>query len=61
MDLAKEATAVSVGGDLHHVLPMPDGSWLAYVVDAAGKGLPAALMMAALSAKSGSTCIRGGR
>jgi sigma-B regulation protein RsbU (phosphoserine phosphatase) len=30
---------------------MPDGSWLAYVADVAGKGLPAALIMAALSAK----------
>lgn len=43
--------AVSVGGDLHDVIPMPDGSWLVYVADVAGKGLPAALMMAALSAK----------
>jgi len=30
---------------------MPDASWLVYVADVAGKGLPAALMMAALSAK----------
>jgi serine phosphatase RsbU (regulator of sigma subunit) len=30
---------------------MADGSWLIYVADVAGKGLPAALMMAALSAK----------
>jgi len=30
---------------------MPDTSWLLYVADVAGKGLPAALMMAALSAK----------
>ena len=43
--------AASVGGDLYDVIPMPDKSWLVYVADVAGKGLPAALMMAALSAK----------
>jgi sigma-B regulation protein RsbU (phosphoserine phosphatase) len=43
--------AASVGGDLYDVIPVPDGSWLVYVADVAGKGLPAALMMAALSAK----------
>jgi phosphoserine phosphatase RsbU/P len=43
--------AASVGGDLYDVIPMSDGSWLLYVADVAGKGLPAALMMAALSAK----------
>lgn len=43
--------ALSVGGDLYDVIPMPDGSWILYVADVAGKGLPAALMMAALSAK----------
>jgi hypothetical protein len=43
--------AVSVGGDLYDVMPMPDGSWLVYVADVAGKGLPAALMIAAISAK----------
>jgi len=43
--------AASVGGDLYDVIPMPDESWLVYVADVAGKGLPAALLMAALSAK----------
>ena len=43
--------AASVGGDLYDVIPMPDGGWLVYVADVAGKGLPAALIMAALSAK----------
>jgi len=43
--------AASVGGDLYDVIPMPDASWLFYVADVSGKGLPAALMMAALSAK----------
>jgi sigma-B regulation protein RsbU (phosphoserine phosphatase) len=44
--------ATSVGGDLYDVIPMPDASWLVYVADVAGKGLPAALIMAALSPKS---------
>ena len=48
---AHSEPAASVGGDLHDVIPMPDASWLVYVADVAGKGLPAALMMAALSAK----------
>jgi sigma-B regulation protein RsbU (phosphoserine phosphatase) len=43
--------AAEVGGDLYDVIPMPDRSWLVYVADVAGKGLSAALMMAALSAK----------
>lgn len=43
--------AASVGGDLYDVIPMSDESWLVYVADVAGKGLPAALIMAALSAK----------
>ncbi|MEW6673078.1 MAG: GAF domain-containing SpoIIE family protein phosphatase [Thermodesulfobacteriota bacterium] len=48
---AHSEPAGSVGGDLYDVIPMPDKSWLVYVADVAGKGLPAALMMAALSAK----------
>lgn len=43
--------AASVGGDLYDVIPMSDESWLVYVADVAGKGLPAALIMAALSTK----------
>lgn len=37
-----------VGGDLFDVIPMPDNSWLLYVADVSDKGLPAALIMAAL-------------
>jgi len=43
--------AAFVGGDLYDVLPMPDGSWLTYVADVCGKGLPAALIMVALWAR----------
>ena len=40
--------AKSVGGDLYDVIPMKGGSWLVYVADVSDKGLPAALIMAAL-------------
>ena len=38
-----------VGGDLYDVIPLADGSFVAYVADISGKGVPAALLMAALS------------
>lgn len=40
--------AAFVGGDLYDCITLPDGSLLLYVADVAGKGLPAALVMAAL-------------
>ncbi len=43
--------ATYVGGDWYDVIPLPDGSVLAYVGDVSGKGVPAALIMAALSTK----------
>lgn len=51
---AMSAPAAFVGGDLYDVIPMPDSSWLIYVADVSDKGLPAALIMTALS-----TMIRG--
>ena len=41
--------AAYVSGDLYDVIPLPDGSLLAYVADVSDKGVPAALVMAALS------------
>jgi serine phosphatase RsbU (regulator of sigma subunit) len=38
-----------VGGDLYDIIPLTDGSLVAYVADISGKGVPAALLMAALS------------
>lgn len=38
-----------IGGDLYDLITLPDGSILAYVADVSGKGVPAALIMAALS------------
>jgi len=40
-----------VGGDLYDVIPLPDDSLLAYVADVSDKGVPAALIMAALSTR----------
>jgi len=48
---AVSVPATYVGGDLYDVIPMPDGSLLAYVADVSDKGVPAALIMAALSTK----------
>jgi serine phosphatase RsbU (regulator of sigma subunit) len=46
---AVSAPAKYVGGDLYDVIPLPDDSLLAYVADVSDKGVPAALIMAALS------------
>jgi phosphoserine phosphatase RsbU/P len=43
--------AAYVGGDFFDVIPLSDGSLLAYVADVSDKGVPAALIMAALSTK----------
>lgn len=48
---AVSVPAVYVGGDLYDIIPLPDGSYLCYVADVSGKGVPAALIMAALSTK----------
>ena len=40
-----------VGGDLYDVIPLTDGSLLAYVADVSDKGVPASLIMAALSTR----------
>jgi serine phosphatase RsbU (regulator of sigma subunit) len=37
-----------VGGDLYDIIPLEDESYLVYVADVSGKGLPAALIMVAL-------------
>jgi sigma-B regulation protein RsbU (phosphoserine phosphatase) len=44
--------AQMVGGDYYDFLPMPDGRLALFVGDVAGKGVPAALLMAKLSAEA---------
>jgi sigma-B regulation protein RsbU (phosphoserine phosphatase) len=48
---AVSVPAAYVGGDLYDVIPLADESLLAYVADVSDKGVPAALIMAALSTK----------
>jgi serine phosphatase RsbU (regulator of sigma subunit) len=48
---AVSVPATYVGGDLYDVIPLPDESVLVYVADVSDKGVPAALIMAALSTK----------
>jgi serine phosphatase RsbU (regulator of sigma subunit) len=48
---AVSVPASYVGGDLYDVIPLPDESLLVYVADVCGKGVPAALIMAALSTR----------
>ena len=43
--------AAYVGGDIYDVISLPDDSVLAYVADVSDKGVPAALIMAALSTR----------
>jgi sigma-B regulation protein RsbU (phosphoserine phosphatase) len=43
--------AAYVGGDFYDAITLPDKSVLAYVADVSGKGVPAALIMAAVSTK----------
>jgi serine phosphatase RsbU (regulator of sigma subunit) len=54
---AVSVPATYVGGDLYDVIPLEDGSLLAYVADVSDKGVPAALIMAALSTKIRSEAI----
>ena len=48
---ATSVPAGYVGGDLYDIIPLPDSSWLVYVADVSDKGVPAALIMAALSTR----------
>lgn len=50
--------AAYVGGDLYDVIVLPDHSVLAYVADVSGKGVPAALIMAALSTQIRTEALR---
>ncbi len=43
---AYSSPALFVGGDLYDIIPLEDDSWIIYLADVSGKGLPAALVMA---------------
>ena len=50
--------AAFVGGDLYDMIALPDGSWLLYLADVAGKGFPAALIMVAVWVRLRSVVLR---
>jgi serine phosphatase RsbU (regulator of sigma subunit) len=54
---ARTKPAIFVGGDFYDFIPMPDGSHIVLVVDVSGKGLPAALIGAALWARTRSLAL----
>lgn len=44
--------ALTIGGDYYDFIHLPDGRWAVLVGDVSGKGIPAALLMAKLSAEA---------
>jgi len=45
-------SAMTIGGDYYDFIQLPDGRWSVLLGDVAGKGVPAALLMAKLSAEA---------
>ncbi|MBX7103396.1 MAG: SpoIIE family protein phosphatase [Gemmataceae bacterium] len=45
-------SAMTIGGDYYDFVELPDGKWAILLGDVAGKGVPAALLMAKLSAEA---------
>jgi serine phosphatase RsbU (regulator of sigma subunit)/pSer/pThr/pTyr-binding forkhead associated (FHA) protein len=45
-------SAMTIGGDYYDFVQLPDGRWVIMLGDVAGKGVPAALLMAKLSAEA---------
>jgi sigma-B regulation protein RsbU (phosphoserine phosphatase) len=49
---AQYKSALTIGGDYYDFIALPDGKWAVLLGDVAGKGVPAALLMAKLSAEA---------
>jgi sigma-B regulation protein RsbU (phosphoserine phosphatase) len=49
---AQYKSALTIGGDYYDFIPLPDGKLAVLLGDVAGKGVPAALLMAKLSAEA---------
>jgi serine phosphatase RsbU (regulator of sigma subunit) len=57
---AQYKSALTIGGDYYDFVPLPDGKLAVLLGDVAGKGVPAALLMAKLSAEARAAMITAG-
>ena len=57
---AQYKSALTIGGDYYDFIALPDGKWAVLLGDVAGKGVPAALLMAKLSAEARACLLTSG-
>lgn len=57
---AQYKSALTIGGDYYDFVPLPDGKLAVFLGDVAGKGVPAALLMAKLSAEARACLLTSG-
>jgi phosphoserine phosphatase RsbU/P len=57
---AQYKSALTIGGDYYDFIPLPDGKLAVLLGDVAGKGVPAALLMAKLSAEARACLLMSG-
>jgi serine phosphatase RsbU (regulator of sigma subunit)/pSer/pThr/pTyr-binding forkhead associated (FHA) protein len=57
---AQYKSALTIGGDYYDFIPLPDGRLAVLLGDVAGKGVPAALLMAKLSAEARACLLMSG-
>jgi serine phosphatase RsbU (regulator of sigma subunit) len=57
---AQYKSALTIGGDYYDFIPLPDGKLAVLLGDVAGKGVPAALLMAKLSAEARACLLTSG-
>jgi serine phosphatase RsbU (regulator of sigma subunit)/pSer/pThr/pTyr-binding forkhead associated (FHA) protein len=57
---AQYKSALTIGGDYYDFIPLPDGKLAVLLGDVAGKGVPAALLMAKLSAEARACMLAAG-
>src|SRR5947209_5124974 len=57
---AQYKSALTIGGDYYDFIALPEGRWAVLLGDVAGKGVPAALLMAKLSAEARACLLTSG-
>jgi serine phosphatase RsbU (regulator of sigma subunit) len=57
---AQYKSALTIGGDYYDFIALPNGKWAVLLGDVAGKGVPAALLMAKLSAEARACLLASG-